>query len=72
MLYIKKIGDYLKILTDHEIKDFVVIKFGECFKYMREKLYSKLSEEQNLTRVAELLYIFLTIPDKLRKYAELI
>ena len=42
MLYILKIADYLKILTDEEVKDFVVINFGDCFKCIREKLYSKL------------------------------
>ena len=40
-----KIADYLKILTDEEVKDFVVITFGECFKSMREKLFSNLGEE---------------------------
>ena len=49
---ILKIADYLKILTDEEVKDFVLINFGECFKSMREKLYSKLSEEKNLREVA--------------------
>ena len=39
MLYIPKIDDYLKILTDDGVKDF---------KSAREKLYSKLNEEQNL------------------------
>ena len=28
MLYIPKINDYLKILTDKEVKDFVVINFS--------------------------------------------
>ena len=27
-LYIPKINDYLKILTDKEVKDFVVINFS--------------------------------------------
>ena len=45
MLYIRKFDDYLKILTDYEVKDFVVINFGEYFKSAKEKLYSKLSEE---------------------------
>ena len=44
MLHIPKIGDYLKILTDDEMKDFVVIKFGKDFKSMTEKLYYKLSD----------------------------
>ena len=29
MLYIPKIDDYLKILTDEEEKDFVAISFNE-------------------------------------------
>ena len=29
MLYIPKIGDYLKILIDDEVKDFVVTNFDE-------------------------------------------
>ena len=45
MLYIPKIGDYLKILTGDEVKSFVVIIFGEYFKSVKEKLYSKPSEE---------------------------
>ena len=32
MLYIAKIEDYLKILTNDEVKDFVVVDFGEYFK----------------------------------------
>ena len=44
MLYILKIGDYIKILTDDEVKDFVRIYFGEYFESTKEKLYSKLNE----------------------------
>ena len=36
MLYIPKIDDYLKILTDEEVKDFVTINFSEYFKSIRE------------------------------------
>ena len=54
MLYIPKIDDYLKILTDEEVEDFVAINFSEYFKSIRE--------EQNLRKVAKLLYIFLTTP----------
>ena len=50
MLYIPKIGDNLKILTDDEVKEILVINFDEYFKSSREKLYSKLSEEQNLSK----------------------
>ena len=37
MLYISKIGDYLKILTDDEVKDFVAINVSEYFKSTKEK-----------------------------------
>ena len=45
MLYIPKIDDYLKTLTDEEVKDFVAINFSEYFKSAREKLFSKLNEK---------------------------
>ena len=48
MLYIPKIDDYLEILTDEEVKDFVAINVSEYFKSIRE--------EQNLRKVAKLLY----------------
>ena len=35
MLYIRKIGDYLKILADDEVRHFVVINLGEYFKSSR-------------------------------------
>ena len=56
MFYIPKIDDYLKTLTDEEEKDFVAINLSEYFKPIRE--------EQNLRKVAKLLYIFLTISDE--------
>ena len=62
MLDIPKIDDYLKILTDEEVKDFVAINFSEYFKTERE--------EQNLRKVAKSLYIFLTTPDEVQKYVE--
>ena len=65
-----KIDDYLKILSDDEMKDFVAIYFSEYFKYVREKLYSKLSEEQNLRKFFESPYIILTTPDKVEKHIE--
>ena len=71
MLYIPKINDYLIFLTDEEVKDFVAINFGEYFKSTREKLYSKLIEEQNVRKVAESIYIFLTTPDEVEKYAKI-
>ena len=68
MLFIPKIDHYLKILTDEEVNDLVVINFSEYSKFKREKLYSKLSQEQNLRKVAESLYILLVTPDKVEKY----
>ena len=71
MLYIQKIDDYLKILTDDEVKDFVALNFGEYFNSTRDKLYSKLIEEQNLRKVAKSLYIFLTTPNEVQIYVEI-
>ena len=51
MLYILKSDDYLKNLTDYEVEDFVVINFGEYFKCTKEKLCSKLNEEQNVRKM---------------------
>ena len=62
----------LKILTDDELKDFVVISFSEYFKSRREKLYPKLSEEQNPIKVAESLYIFPATPGEVEKYIEMV
>ena len=45
MLHIPKTEDYLRIFTDKEVKDFVLINFSEQFKSMRE--------EQNLMNVAK-------------------
>ena len=64
VLYIPKIDDYLKILADDEVKDFIAINFSECFKSTKEKMYFKLNEEQNLRKVAKLLYIFLKTIDE--------
>ena len=58
-------------MTDDEVKYFEVINFGECFKSTQENLYSKLSKEQNLRKVAESFYVFLTWPDKVEQYVEL-
>ena len=41
------------------MKDFVAINFSEYFKSIRE--------EKNLRKVAKLLYIFLTTPDKVER-----
>ena len=43
MLYIPKIADYLKVLTDGEVEDFIVINFSEYFKSIRKnKIFEKL------------------------------
>ena len=57
-------------MTDKEVNDFLVINFSEYFKSTKEKLYSKLNEQQNLRKVAKLLYIFLTPPDEEEKYVQ--
>ena len=59
MLYIPTIDDYLEILTDEEVKDFVAINFSKYFRSIRE--------EQNIKKFAKSLYIFLTTPDKVEK-----
>ena len=71
MLYIPNIGEYLKILTDDEFKDSLVINFGKYSKSTREKLYSKLSEAQNQEKLGELRYIFITTLDDTEKYVEM-
>ena len=38
MYYIPKIGDYLKVGTNNEVKEFLVINFDEYFNSTREKL----------------------------------
>ena len=49
-----------KVLTDDDVKYFVVIIFCEYFKSVQEKLYSKQRKEQNLRKAAEVFYVFLT------------
>ena len=44
MLHIPKIGDYLKILTVEEVKDFLATYFSEHFK--------SITKQQNLRKVA--------------------
>ena len=61
-MYIPKINDYLKLLGDEEVKDFVAINFSDYFKYTRE--------EQNLRKVAKSLYIFLKTSDEVEKYVQ--
>ena len=59
MLHIQNICDYLKIFND-EVKDFVVINFDKYFKSAKEELYPELCEEQNLRKIVEYFYVFLT------------
>ena len=47
----------LKTLPDKEAKD-LAINFGKFFKSMTEKMYSKLGEEKNHKKIAELFYAF--------------
>ena len=63
MLHIPKIDVYFKILTDEEVKNFIAINVFEYFKSTRE--------EQNLRKVAKLLYVFLTTPDEVENYIEI-
>ena len=58
MMYIPKTDEYLEILTDEEVKDFVGLNFSEYFK--------SIEEEQNLRKVAKSLYFFLTTPDEIQ------
>ena len=58
MFHVPKKADYLKILTDDEVKGFVVKNLSQYFKSTQ----SKFCEEQNITKVAESLYIFLITP----------
>ena len=62
MLYISKIDDYLRLLTDDEVKDFVAINFSKYFKSVRE--------EQDPSKVSKSLYLFLATPDKVEKYVQ--
>ena len=48
-MYISKINDHLRILSNEEVKDSLVI----------------IREKKNLKKVAKSLYIFLTTPDEL-------
>ena len=41
MLGISKIVDYLKLLTDKEGKEFLIITFGACFRSKWEAFYSR-------------------------------
>ena len=58
MLYIPKITNYLKILTDKKVNNFVDINFDECFKSTRETQYSKLSAEKILQKLLNRFTLF--------------
>ena len=58
MLYMSKIANYLKILTDEKVKDLVLIYFGGYFKSVRENLHSKLSEEKHLEKLLNCFHSF--------------
>ena len=58
-------------MTDDEVKSFVAINFTGYFKSTRKKLYSNLIEEQNLRKFTEFLSIFITTPDEVEKYVEI-
>ena len=62
MLYIPKIDNYLKTLTDEEVKDSVAINSSEYFR--------SIKQEQNFRKVSKSLYIFLTTPDEVEKYVQ--
>ena len=53
------------------MKDILVINFGEYFKSTKEKLHSKLCEEQNIRKVAESRYIFRTTPYGVEEYGNM-
>ena len=52
------IDDYLEILTDEEVKYFVVINFIEYVKFIKE--------EKSLRKIAKWLYNFLKTPDEVQ------
>ena len=58
MLYIPKIGSYVEILTDDEVKDVVGIIFRQFLKSTREILYSKLSEKEILEKLLNCFIYF--------------
>ena len=59
MLNIPKINNYLKVLTNEEVKNFVAISYSAYFK--------PIKEEQNLQKVAKLFCIFLTTMAEVEK-----
>ena len=62
MLYIPNIDDYLEILTDKDVKNFVAMNFSEHFK--------SINEEPKLRKSPKQLYIFLAKPNEVERYVE--
>ena len=58
MFYIPNIDNYLKILTDEEVKNFIAIKFSEYFKSTEKNV--QLNSADNCTHHynVEILNIF--------------
>ena len=59
MLHIPKINNYLKIFTDEQVKEQVLVN-----------TLSLMREEQNFRKVAISVNIFLTTPDEVEKYVQ--
>ena len=62
-MYIPKVDDYLKVLNEEELKDFVAIGLSKYFK--------SIKANKNFRKIAKSLYIFLTTPDEVEKYVQL-
>ena len=69
ILYVPKIVDYLKILTDEELKDLVAISFSEYFKSTVENCF--LNEVKNKILVKLLNCICLTALEEVEKFAKI-
>ena len=46
MLHIPKIDNYLKLLTDEEVKDFLAINFSEYFNSTKKSFILNLNERE--------------------------
>ena len=46
MLHIPKIDNYLKLLTDEEVKDFLAINFSEYFNSTKKIFILNLNERE--------------------------
>ena len=71
MLYMPKIADNPKIMTDEEVKDFVMINFGEYWKSAREAFILNQAKEKIFKKLLN-SFMFLTTPDEVKRYVELI